>query len=235
MPVSNPQQTAALLDVYKNDALVASRPAISFKEGAGITETLTDDAVNLRASLTIASSESGTSLAGSLPNGVLSSAGAGCIPAEVAFAQGTTYTVSSVWPSANRALYVPVQVLKQITVYKMSIFNGSAVAGNFDLGLYDEAGTRLVSSGSTVQAGTNVPQVVDVADTVLTPGTYWLAAASNSGSGQYFRASATSVGLNLAGMREQASAFPLPATATFSAVSANYLPSFNAIFQSASF
>src|SRR5574343_386960 len=63
---------------------------------------------------------------------------------------------SATWSSANRALYSPFRLGCTINVTDMFVANGSTASGNLDLGIYDERGTRLVSSGSTAQSGTSV-------------------------------------------------------------------------------
>lgn len=134
-------------------------------------------------------------------------------------------TTSGAWPAANRAIYVPFHVLNNYTVVKLGIRNGTTVTGNVDVGIYDANGTRLISSGSTAQAGTSTVQEFDVTDTTLTPGWYYLAAAMD-GAGHTFRV-APSVGvgwMRCLGMYQQATAFPLPATATFAAIGTSYLP-----------
>jgi hypothetical protein len=128
------------------------------------------------------------------------------------------------YPSSDRAFYFPVLVPEPTIVTKLSCSIGSASSGNIDLGVYDEAGTRVVSTGSTAMGSASALQVIDVTDTLLTPGAYYLAVAVDNTtarlsnfSGPLFASCA------LMGIREQNSAFPLPATATFSDVSQRFV------------
>lgn len=137
---------------------------------------------------------------------------------------------SGTWPAANRAYYLPFRLDEPWTVRRMFVFNGSTASGNIDLGIYSQAGTRLVSSGSTAQAGTNGPQWVDVTDTPLSAGVYYLALAASATTTTVFRTIQGTLSVWQAmGVREESSALPLPATATFTAPSGSvYIPLFGA-------
>jgi hypothetical protein len=131
---------------------------------------------------------------------------------------------NSGWPAANLAIYVPFTLDEAVTVVKLFWSNGAAVAGNVDAGIYDEAGARLVSSGSTVAAGTSQIQEVDVTDTRVAPGRYYLALAASSTSQQLQRTQVGSTPLLRAfGLANQA-VFPLPASATFAACGYDFIP-----------
>jgi hypothetical protein len=98
----------------------------------------------------------------------------------------------------------------------------ATVAGNVDVGIYSEAGTRLVNSGSTAQAGTSTIQKVGIADTAIGPGTYYFA-LTNSTTTATFSGSTASSQLAPASycQAETTGAFGLPATATFSPIASN--------------
>lgn len=128
---------------------------------------------------------------------------------------------STAWPAANLAIFVPVRVPVPVTVYKMVVAAGSTASGNFDVGIYDIGGNKLVSSGSTAKSSSN-EQVLDVTDTYLGEGIYYMAlSASNTGNYQLVvPAGTTPVPLQkmrLWGILQMATAFTLPATATFAA------------------
>lgn len=146
-----------------------------------------------------------------------------------AIEQATANTYgSAVWPSANRAIFVPFTVDEDYTVVKMGLANGAAVSGNVDLGIYDSSFTRLVSTGSTAQSGTTQMQSFDVTDTDLSPGWYYMALAVSNTTAQVFclNPSAFEAFMGGVGCFQQAAALPLPSTATPAAVSSNYLPWF---------
>lgn len=122
---------------------------------------------------------------------------------------------SATYPSANLAIFYPVRVTRAFTVAQLFVLNGATVSGNIDVGIYDSAGTRLVSSGSTAQSGTNAVQAFNIADTLLAAGWYYLAVAMDNITGTLQRNTAGSFVMTASlGIGQQASAFPLPATAT---------------------
>jgi hypothetical protein len=126
--------------------------------------------------------------------------------------------------AANKALYVPVSVQSPITIVKMFVINGTAVSGNIDVGIYDQGGVRLVSIGSTAQSGTSAVQEFDITDTTLNPGLYYLAVALDNGTGAVHSWAPSIPVCRAIGIFEQATAFPLPATATFATSTVNKVP-----------
>ena len=72
---------------------------------------------------------------------------------------------SGVW-TANRAVYCPVCVQQPITVTD-AITTVVTQNGNLDVGIYDWAGVRLVSSGSTAVGTALTVQTIALADTAL--------------------------------------------------------------------
>lgn len=134
-------------------------------------------------------------------------------------------TNAQAWPAANDAIYVPIRVREVCTVYRMSCGTGTATTGNFDLGLYDWSGNRLVSTGSTAKTTASAERLVDVTDTTILPGRYYLAMAVDTNAAAYV---GVAVGANgrakLLGMRSQATAFALPSSATFATCTAIFVP-----------
>lgn len=119
--------------------------------------------------------------------------------------------------ATNQAVYMPVVIFKEFVVSKLAVYPSLGPAGNVDIGVYDEGGARLVSTGSTAVVATG-QLLVDVADTTLAPGRYFLAVVQDASA--YLRGNA-SLGsqaypaFTKHGIKQQDSAFPLPATATF--------------------
>lgn len=140
-------------------------------------------------------------------------------------ASSTTSPASSAWPAANRAIYVPFVLPAAYQVTKLWWANGATAAGNVDCGIYSVGGTKLASTGSTAQAGTSVVQSVSVS-ILLQPGSYYMALALSSISATILRNVPSSGPLAAMGVAQQATAFPLPATATFAAASTAYFPMF---------
>lgn len=141
-------------------------------------------------------------------------------------AQGLLTSQASItWPAANRAMYFPFVVGAPFLVAKVAWENAATVNGNTDMGIYDAAFNKIVSAGSTAQAGANAAQVVDITDTTLLPGRYWMALASSSGTATYFGWSFSAAGLaGACGILQQASAMALPASATPAAMASTVIP-----------
>lgn len=133
-------------------------------------------------------------------------------------------SASAAWPAANLAIFVPFTVYEPITVVKLSILNGTAVSGNVDIGIYGAGGARLVSSGSTAQAGASAIQTFDITDTYLVPGLHYLALAIDNATGTIDNVGVTAIDVEALGVMQQATAFPLPATATFEAFAQTIVP-----------
>lgn len=136
---------------------------------------------------------------------------------------GTTANpASTAWPAANRAIFVPFRVAISLVVYKLVIGAGATASGNFDVGIYDSQGNKLVSSGATAK-GASTEQVLDITDTRVGPGLYYLALAADATS-NYISMGSTLQMSRLMGIVQMASAYTLPATATFAAMSSAYQP-----------
>lgn len=131
---------------------------------------------------------------------------------------------SAVWPAANRAILIPFRPSSRYLARRMFVHNGATVSGNIDLGIYNDDGTLLVSSGSTAQAGVSVMQYVDITDTWLAPGAYYLALAVDNTTATVFRGLASVMVGRIAGMLQATTAFPLPARPTLETVASAYLP-----------
>lgn len=136
------------------------------------------------------------------------------------------------WPTANKALYHPIEIPSPVTIYKFWSLNGTGASGNIDIGIYDETGTRLLSTGSTAFSA-SVLQQIDVTDTVISPGRYFLAMAASSTVPTVYRAVLGSAQqyYPLLGVFEQTSAFALPSSATFAEISQTYAPYFGALLR----
>lgn len=125
-----------------------------------------------------------------------------------------TPSSSGTWYGANIAAYVPIVIPWQYPLKRFWMWNGSAVAGNIDIGLYSREGAKIVSTGSVAQAGTDQPQYIST-PYMISPGSYYLAVSSNSGSSRVYVVSAASgASARLAGLLTQTAAFPLPNTMT---------------------
>lgn len=142
-------------------------------------------------------------------------------------ALGAGVPAPATWPAANRAIYIPFVLAESVTVVKLFWVNGATVSGNVDVGIYGGVSqTRLVSSGTTAQAGVNDVQSVDVTDTAMGPGQFYLALVCDNTTATFQRWPTATLNLKVAGAAQQASAFVLPTSAVLAATTAAYLPVF---------
>lgn len=124
---------------------------------------------------------------------------------------------SAAWPAANQACYIPFKLPWPYVVRRLFWVNGSSVNSNADIGIYTSGGAKLYSSGSTAQSGASVPQYVTPASPLLLlPDLYFLGLSFSGTTNKAFMDTAiTAILGRFLGMYQQASALPLPATATF--------------------
>lgn len=132
--------------------------------------------------------------------------------------------------TANLAIYIPLLTVEPILVSQFFWINGATVNGNSDVGIYTEDGTtKLVSTGSTANAGASQIQVVNVSDVLLPANRrLWLALASDSGTHTFWRNATAVRSQDYLGVKQQTSAWSsgLPASATFATPSVAILPLF---------
>lgn len=128
----------------------------------------------------------------------------------------TVPTSTQITSSANLAIYFPVIVEAPLLVRKIWTHNGTSVSGNIDLGIYTAGGAKLYSTGSTAQSGTSAVQSVTLGTPFfLVPDLYYLAIAADNTTATVFGTPHSNEDLRRMGLFTQATAFPLPATATF--------------------
>ncbi len=135
------------------------------------------------------------------------------------------YTTSPVtWATANLALYFPVIVRTRAIVKKLWFSSSTVGAGNYDIGLYDNGGVALLRRGSTAKGTQANEEVWDCTDTTVGPGIYYLALVSSTNSDTFTGGTVTAPMLASIGVLSEASALPLPATATWAVdqTNANY-------------
>lgn len=122
--------------------------------------------------------------------------------------------------AANQAVFVPFVVTTPRTFQRGFWINGTVPAnlGNVSIGIYDEAGNRLATTGNVAAAGASVLQGAAFAAAVtLGPGRYYMAFESTGASGATaVTGYASNAAERRSGLYTQAvGANPLPATATF--------------------
>lgn len=114
---------------------------------------------------------------------------------------------------ANRSYFIPFYLPGPAVLQRIGWGNGATVSGNVDAGLFRYDGTRLRTTGSTPQSGSDAIQTVDVADFEVTPGLYYMAIASNNTTGNIRTIATNARYLASLGIFQQSS-FPLPSTFT---------------------
>lgn len=141
------------------------------------------------------------------------------------FYSGTIGTNSGAYPTANMAFFSPFRITQPLTFSTMYVFNGGTVSGNIDVGVYSNDGTRIVSKGGTAQTGGSTIQTFTVTTTELDSGLFYFALSMDNTTGiVYHYAPAQAAFLNFVGVAQMASAYPLPATATFASNTNAYAP-----------
>lgn len=144
---------------------------------------------------------------------------------------GVSAGVSTAWPAANRAIFIPFRISRMYTITQAVVGCGSVAGGNFDVGVYDTAGNKLTSSGATARTA-NVEVVANFTDVTLGPGVYYMAMAAD-GTNNYTALSPAQAGLVKAmGIKEAGTSYTLPSTVTYATVSSAFIPSF-AIYSTA--
>lgn len=122
--------------------------------------------------------------------------------------------VASATAGTNIAMYFPWLVETPCTVTKGFVMNGASVNGNIDVGVYDHEFTLIVSKGATLQAGTNAIQELDITDTTIMPGRYWIGFV-NTGTGTVFALTGVDESMaNRAALLIQTGQTSLPSSAT---------------------
>jgi hypothetical protein len=238
LPIYNPASATSNLTVLKNGTLIGTRPNINLIEGSQVSLTVADDAPNTEVDVTIASTAGGASSAGSILQGVLATYNEGSLVADFQTSTGNAFNNTTANLGAtNRAVYCAVQVNSTITAYQMAWINGATLSGTVDVGIYSDANVRLVSSGPQTQAGVSTVQTFDIADTVLTPGTYFLALAVSSATSTFRNSNINANVLRACGMYQQdsLSSGTLPNPSVPITISLAFCPVLAIAFQSATF
>lgn len=130
------------------------------------------------------------------------------------------------YPAANITIGIPFGVGQPILVRKLWVQNQTPVAGNIDLGIFLPDGTLVVNKGSTASAGTNTIQELDITDTTLMPGRYYLGMTSDTSAAtqKIFSTALASAGLASAAGVLQAAQGPALASVTWATCAQTQIP-----------
>ncbi len=144
----------------------------------------------------------------------------------VALLTGNFNTVATAWPAANVAISVPFVIEAPAVAYQMIWENGATITSSFDVGIYDVAGNRLVSTGSVAQSGASAIQVADITDTALNPGIYHMAMACGATATGLVRSTALPARMGrVCGAQEMSvTSGVLPNPASFAAMTRAFIP-----------
>jgi hypothetical protein len=135
----------------------------------------------------------------------------------------TSAGTATLWTTANTAVYCPFVLTWPYLAQKIG-FQVTTQSGNCDVGIYDEKGTRLISAGSTAVAAAGL-QVVNITDTWLLPGTYFMAINVDNTTAAFLAVSTIAAASRTAGIQQQAvGAVTLPNPATFATYTARSTP-----------
>jgi hypothetical protein len=138
---------------------------------------------------------------------------------------GAQSVASGAWPSANRAIYIPVIFPFPCQVYSIA-FAATNGTGNYDLGFIDGyTKGKIASSGSTAMTAAGAKTLTFTTDIRVDPGkVYYAALALSSASGTVTRSNSGLPSMISLGMGQEAAALPLPSTITPVTVASAYMP-----------
>lgn len=133
---------------------------------------------------------------------------------------------TAAWPATNEAIYIPFTLPVTMIAARMFVYNGTTASGNLDLGIFDTGGNSIITKGTTAQSGTSVLQFLDITDTTLSPGVYYMGCSMDGTTGTTFAHAPNSLAVaRTSGVLSQSTAFVLPTTtATFAAAQHAYIP-----------
>lgn len=129
--------------------------------------------------------------------------------------QGLDPRQTSLVPVANRVIYIPVVLPVPIVAKRLFHLNTGTISGNIDVGVYNDALAKVVSSGSTLMAGTGVLQFFNITDTSLPSGRYYFAVTVDNTLARFNGPTLVAGQPGMMGIfMETTVGFGLPATAT---------------------
>lgn len=127
--------------------------------------------------------------------------------------------------TAQRVMYLPWWLDEPAVVRQLFFSIGTTgSSGNADMGIYNAEGVRLVNQGSTAVGTASTIQTLNITDTKLDQGLYYLAFWCDSATPTFRRVAPTARFLAALGVWEQSGQTSLPATATFAACSVGIVP-----------
>jgi hypothetical protein len=130
-------------------------------------------------------------------------------------------TISLAVEAVTTAYYMPIRVPTGCVVRRLWWANGATAAGNVSLGIYASTangspGAKVIECGATAQGTILQVQFVDVTDTVIPPGLYWIAICASDAAATFMVSRPGLVRIDAALTYKEAGVTvgTLPATAT---------------------
>lgn len=132
---------------------------------------------------------------------------------------------NAAWPAANRGYFFSFTLYKNTPIVQGFVRNNTGT-GNVEIGVFLPDGTLVGSTGAINLAASNIIYAGSL-DLTLGPGTYYAGMSKDGTGGNNQRlAGSTNQRLQVRGVYQMSSAYPLPSTVTFAAMADNYLPIF---------
>jgi hypothetical protein len=141
------------------------------------------------------------------------------------FANGAVGTIGAsggiagavAWPAANLALYQPFSLPFPYSIKRLMIGRGTGGLGNWSLGIYDKEGASIYLSGGFAASGgtTQIQYHTVTTPFTLDPGEYFFGVSSDTTASKGLGENLGATRTPLFGAYEEAAAYPLPSTATF--------------------
>lgn len=136
----------------------------------------------------------------------------------------TAAPVGNAWPLTNLGLFIPFQTNQRAIAYSVFWATGTGAGGNADVGIYDTAGNRLASTGTTARGAASSWISTDWTDYTIEPGRYYLGMSTDGVLNYISWAGVTSGLLEASGVCEATSAFVLPNPVTLVRTTRAFIP-----------
>lgn len=144
---------------------------------------------------------------------------------------GISAPASATNPTGSFCVYVPFFTTAPMLINSVYWHNGSTVAGNVDVGVYDAGRVRLFSSGVQLQSGTTNIQVTQIPQQEIGVGMFFMGLCVSNVTGTLFSTNFfpgnSGTGLvSACGVYQQGGNAFLPTTGTFINPIADWIPLF---------
>lgn len=134
------------------------------------------------------------------------------------------------WPSGGVAIFVPFFLQQHMYVNGLYWMNGTTVAGNMDMGIFDQDGNRIFSLGPVLQSGTSARQMNIVSPPIhLWAGLYYMGMVAETGSAAVMsdlNALSTGTMIQFFGMAQAPTSYPLPLAPGLATMQQDFIPVF---------